>query len=297
MTEALRRFAIIWMARPGNLLVVGIGVVVGAWMVPGSNLVPDVSVRLAACAAILVAAAANIHNDVVDVEIDAINRPERALPAGRVTLGQAWLAAAVACVGAIVVSSLVSGLHVGAAIGIAVLLLAYNLKLKHMPLLGNIVVGVVVSAAIVFGALASEVGGEEPGSRITSGVLVGALFALLLTVAREVVKDLQDFRGDAELHSRSLPHTAGTRVARWFAWIVVAVTVCVIPLPYVYFGFPGLYLLVVFPAACLLLAVLVALSQEPDDDSASRQYGRSSAMLKLSMVLGLAALALSSPSL
>lgn len=297
MIEVPRRFAIISMARPGNLLVVGAGVVVGAWMVPGSSLVPSVTVRLAACAAILTAAAANIHNDIVDADIDAINRPERALPAGRVAIGQAWLAATIALVGAIVTSSMVSGIHVALAICIAALLLAYNMRLKHLPLLGNVVVGVVVSAAIVFGALASEIRGGAVGAQATVGVFIAALFALLLTVAREVVKDLQDFDGDAEHDSRSLPHIAGKRVARWFAWVVVAVTVCVIPLPYVYFGFPGLYLLVVFPAACFLLAVLVALSRNPDEDAADREYGRASAMLKLSMVLGLAALALSSPSL
>ncbi len=292
-----RRFALVRMARPGNLLVVAAGVVVGAWLVPESPLMPGSSVLFAACAAALVAAAANIHNDVVDRGIDAINRPDRPLPAGHTTIRKSWVAILATVVGAVVIAATISTLHVALVVVIAGLLAGYNMVLKHLPLIGNVIVGVVVSTTIVFGALAPAPNVVEVGTHITAGVLVAVLFAFLLTVAREVVKDLQDFRGDAAHESRSLPHTAGIRNTQRIAWGIVAVAVCIVPLPYVYLGFPGLYLVVVFPAACFLLVVLVTLARDSDEAGQVHGYGRASTMLKLSMVFGLAALALSSPSL
>ena len=82
----------------------------------------------------------------------------------------------------------------------AALLFAYNTRLKRSGFWGNVVVGTVTALTIVYGALISGGVGHA---------WVGFLFAFLLTIAREIVKDIEDIRGDLEADARSLPIEKG----------------------------------------------------------------------------------------
>ena len=88
------------MARPFTLLPPLLGIISGAICAFGSVHNPDPLHRLtwtvvltiilgSACAS-LMNAASNILNQIADLEIDRINKPGRAIPAGRVSLREAW---------------------------------------------------------------------------------------------------------------------------------------------------------------------------------------------------------------
>ena len=70
-------------ARPINGLITALSVAVGGLCAQGP--LTD-AVLLAALSAVWINAAGNAFNDLIDVDIDLINRPQRPLPAGRITL-------------------------------------------------------------------------------------------------------------------------------------------------------------------------------------------------------------------
>ena len=71
-------------ARPINGLITALSVAVGGLCAQGPILAD--AVLLAALSAVWINAAGNAFNDLIDVDIDLINRPQRPLPAGRITL-------------------------------------------------------------------------------------------------------------------------------------------------------------------------------------------------------------------
>lgn len=272
-----RIWAVIRLVRPMNVLLFLAGVGVGGVLAGGASaLVEGSAVGLAAVSAALIGGAANSLNDVFDVEIDRINRPDRPLPAGEVSVRLARLVWAAGSATGLAVAALVSLLHLGIAALAAVLLYAYNARLKRTVLLGNLVVAVVVGLALIYGGMA--VG--RPGA-----ALVGAGFAALTTLARELIKDLEDQAGDAAAGARTLPVRYGPDATRALLLFILALTVALTPLPYLLLGYSGLFLLLVLVADGLLLRSLSLISQTPPIAD------RAGSLLKVAMIFGLAALA------
>ena len=71
------------LTRPFNCLITAFSVGVGA--LPSGGLAVSPQVVAAAASAALIAAAGNVYNDLRDLEIDRINRPNRPLPSGRMS--------------------------------------------------------------------------------------------------------------------------------------------------------------------------------------------------------------------
>jgi geranylgeranylglycerol-phosphate geranylgeranyltransferase len=228
------------LTRPGNAVAAGVLTFIGAFVAAG--LPPRVFPELGAAvgATVLAVGAGNAVNDYFDREIDAVNRPDRAIPRGAVTPREAlWFS--VLLFGLAVVLALTLPLL---AIGIAVVnlltLVAYTKLFKGLPGVGNVVVAYLTGSTFLFGWAA--VGGRP------DEVLVLAVLAALSTFAREVVKDVEDVAGDREEGLETLPIAYGERTALLLAAAVLAIAVLASPVPFLTgtFGLP--YLLVVLPA-------------------------------------------------
>lgn len=164
-------------------------------------------------AALLVAAAGYIINDYYDVKIDAINRPDR-LVIGRVVNRRMAMLAHLVLSG---VGVLVAGwLHpvLGAVtLGAALLLWGYSARFKRVALVGNLSIATLTAALVVLPELQLQL--ERHDSH--SVVWPYALAALLLTMVREIVKDVEDMRGDAQHGCRTLPLVWGVARTKWVA--------------------------------------------------------------------------------
>lgn len=264
--------------RLPNLLIVAFGVAVGG--VLGANGLPiavSSASLLAMAAAVSVAAGANVLNDVIDVEVDRVNRPSRPIAATAVGRKSALFVSIVLIGAGVAAAALLSTDHLILAGSVAVLIVSYDLFLSRSLLLGNIAVALCVAATIIFGAMTT---GSEPAA------MAGAAFAFLTTLAREVVKDIQDVAGDKLEGGRTLPIVLGKRFALGFALATLALTILLVPLPFLLLGFSGLYLLAGFGASAFLAAAAWSiLRNRPDINAASLR-------LKLAMVFGLVALLL-----
>ena len=140
------------LARPINGFITALSVAVGGLCAQGPILAD--AVFLAALSAVWINAAGNAFNDLFDVDIDRINRPQRPLPAGRITPQTAALFAAFCTLIGISLGAAVSAQHALWAAGISALLVLYSLSLKTSMLWGNGLVGLISAAAFPYGALA-----------------------------------------------------------------------------------------------------------------------------------------------
>jgi geranylgeranylglycerol-phosphate geranylgeranyltransferase len=274
---------IVQLIRPLNLSLALAGVMVGAYLGNGSAAFAShriQSVLIAAVSAMAVTAAANAINDAFDVTVDRVNRPDRPIPSGRITTRLAtitWLAGALLGIGT---SLMLSAAHVLIASAAIVLVYLYSAILKRIGFIGNLVVSVVVAASVIYGALASGQIGKS---------WAAALLALMITLAREITKDLEDIEGDGSAGVRTLPLTIGRRRTCGLVISLVAATIVAAPLPYLYFAFDRLYLFGIALADFCLLGAIWYLSADSEDKI---RYGTASALLKSAMVAGLGALLL-----
>ena len=276
----LRIRGFVRLVRPGNLLILACAVLVGGLL--GGGIPPaagdSLRVLIAALSAVLVAAGGNALNDVLDVRVDAVNRPTRPIPAGTVGVRSGWVIWAGSTALGVLLGLALSFTHAMIAAGCALLLYAYSFHLKRIPLAGNVAVAVLAGVAVLYGALLFS---------LTSAVWAGAGFAFGTTLAREIVKDVEDVVGDREAGMRTAPVLWGEFTAALMAAGVLLLTVAASPIPFLYLNYGGIYLLgVLVTDAVLLRAVWVLLEQ------GDRFAARASGVVKWGMVSGIIALAL-----
>lgn len=164
-------------------------------------------------AVLLVAAGGYIINDYYDVKIDAINRPDR-LVIGRVVNRRKAMLAHLLLSGAGVL--LAGGLHpvLGVVtLGTALLLWGYSARFKRVALAGNASIAMLTAALVLLPELQLQLARNDGHSVVWPY----ALAAFLLTMVREIVKDVEDMRGDAQHGCRTLPLVVGVAQTKWVA--------------------------------------------------------------------------------
>lgn len=261
--------------RPTNAVVSGL-VALLAFLIAGGA--PGPVLASLFLAVVLVTGAGNAVNDYYDAAIDAVNRPERPIPSGRVSERGAaryaavlFLAGCLAAVPAGPVPALI-------AAGNAALLWLYAARLKRVALVGHLAVAYLAASIFVFGGAAAGLVGLER-------VLPLALITLLGTVARELVKAAEDVEGDREGGARTFPVRFGVRptvrLALAFALAAIAASV----LPYAAWGLP--YLALIAPTDLLILGGALRAIRCTTGDCV--RDARAATLLKAGMFLALAA--------
>lgn len=276
-----RLAAAVALLRPGNVAVVGLSVLVGS-----SGLWPPGGlwrVFLAAASAMLVAGGGNALNDYFDLEADRINRPGRPLPSGRLkppeAIGMAFLTFLAGNASGWMVS-VANGLT---ALAVTGLLAAYAWRGKRLSLAGNLMVAVSCGAAFVYGGLAA-------GAVKMS--MYPAIFAFLMHLAREMVKDVQDRDGDLAAGARTTAIVLGDRKTLVMAAGVLGLLVLLTPAPFLLGAYGWRYLAAVGLGVDLMLAAIIWwLLRRPDQE----RIRHISLYLKMNMLVGIMAICLGLP--
>ena len=260
------------MLRPGNATMAAIGVVVGAVLVGGGTFA---DVLAAAIAAFLITGFGNVLNDLQDVRIDREIHPERPLAKGDISASEAkafaGLLLAVGLWEAFAAAGVRTFLFAGAN---ALLLVAYELRLKRMGLVGNLAVGALVASTFLFGAAT-----VDGAWRAWGLVWALAAMAFLANVARELMKDVQDLEGDRE-DRRTFPMQAGRPLTLALAFVLIQAAVGLSVVAWLRAPWPPFW-------GVLLLAADVAFVVAAA--GAWLDVGRGQRGLKVAMVLSLAA--------
>ncbi len=209
-------------SRPFTLVAPALGFASGAATAAGAApreswsidlvLYPLVGLLMAA----VLNAASNALNQIYDLEIDRINKPKRALPSGRLSLGDAWAFTRAAYVVALVLAWFVEpgGRHecfwiVAVATIITVLYSAPPFRTKRLGIWANVTIAIPrgVLLKVAGWSAVKTIAGLEPW-------FIGAIFGLFLLGA-STTKDFADMDGDARGGCRTLPIIYGVERAAW----------------------------------------------------------------------------------
>ncbi|MBC7890587.1 MAG: geranylgeranylglycerol-phosphate geranylgeranyltransferase, partial [Sphingobacteriaceae bacterium] len=160
-----------------------------------------------------IAAAGYIINDYYDIKIDIINKPERVV-SGRYIKRRWALGINIALNGLGILLGLTVSLRVAALNAAAVFFLwLYSNHLKRQPFWGNLMVSLLTALALVVLAVQYR--------RHVEAVYLYALFSFCLSLVREIIKDMEDVRGDATFGCQTLPILWGMRRTKTLLYIIL----------------------------------------------------------------------------
>lgn len=272
--------AYIDLTRPVNVGITMLSIP-AASILAGAKPLQWLEVVISAVTGGIVAAAANSINDFFDVEIDRINKPSRPIPRGDATKNEAkaeWMVLSIVAIALNILLNIYALVIVVFAVGI---LYWYSALFKRTIVLGNIVVGIMTGMAFVYGAV---VVGNPSRSAMP------ALFAFLINLAREVIKDIEDIEGDRREHAMTLPVKYGIKPALWLATGTIVVLIVATVAAYRL----RVYTIVYFYLVLSVDAILVIIVAWMWKDQTSATMNRLSNGLKLCMIIGLVAIFLGS---
>lgn len=191
------------LARLPHTIVVILGTLIGAHFAQLDA--PTTKLLLAGLANACLFVAAVAFNDWTDVLEDSINKPERPIPSGRVPPKNALLFAGLAATLGVGLSVLVSWrLGVGAT-GICLAGTAYSLRLKDVPVTGNMVVAVVSTYPLWSWVLVD--------GHLDATFLHLMLACFLFRSGAEILKTAEDYVGDRYAGRRTVATRLDVRVA------------------------------------------------------------------------------------
>ncbi|MBD3260604.1 MAG: digeranylgeranylglyceryl phosphate synthase [Candidatus Altiarchaeales archaeon] len=254
------------LVRPRNMILAFVGVVTGALLYTGPPL-EFWPILCAALTASLILGAGNALNDYFDFESDKINKPERPIPSGRISRSDTLMMSIVLFMAGIGLSKAINDYTLVIATLNALMLIIYARYSKKLFFLANIVVSYLVASIFLFGAVASL-------KQTPSLGMINPLFTTLIatsflsTMAREIVKDVEDMPGDEKIYSNTLPIKAGTKRAREIAFLFMfaAVAASLYPL----FNPPTGFNLLFYAAMILTADILFLLSFTMHESIAQR---------------------------
>ena len=271
--------------RPGNAVMGAITIVLIALIDKTFSL----PIIIAMAAVFFETAAGNVINDYFDYNIDLINKPERPIPSGRISLkngrnyGYFLFLAGTIC--GFLISYLTNNwIPFGIVILADVILYLYAYKLKSTPLIGNLTVGFMTGFGFVFGGFTIN----NPAI-ITTSIFLG-FFAFVMTTAREIVKDIEDVEGDKADGAKTLPILIGKKTPAILAAILIIADCALCPLLYIWNVFGMLYLVIIAVAVILFIYSAILILKSQDETTAHK----SSKILKIGMLIAFLSFALGS---
>ncbi len=255
--------------RPVNGIMGIVATVISGFIGAGFNLPSHLYAVLAASISVfLVTSGGNIINDIVDIETDRVNHPQRPIVTGRISTGAAKAAFSLFFAVAVVVSGIFISLYALAVVILAEAFLGlYETRTKKMGLTGNVMVSVLVGLIFIFGGIAVNSIGK---------MLILFAMATLANLSREIIKDIEDIEGDVD--RATLPKSIGVRGAATVAIASIAIAVSFSYLPYYLGIFTLYYLAIVAVSDVLFIASAVTIIRNP---------GISQQVSKLAMIVGL----------
>ena len=203
------------LTRPGNVVLTAVAVVAGSFIAAGDSILDfQVEIVIASLAAMMLVGGGNALNDYNDRESDKENHPNRPIPAGLINADEALVYSRILLsIGLLIVLfGLANKLPFIIALIGTVTLISYENNLKALGLSGNMAVGFMSGAVFLYAGMVVN----DPGPTLWMFGL-----AFLATVAREIVKDIQDLEGDTD--RLTLPARIGITKSLFFAGTLLVV--------------------------------------------------------------------------
>ena len=263
--------------RPINAIITFVSVIVAAFFCSPEE-IAWFSVLLASFAAAFTLSAGNIINDIYDLGIDKVNRPERPLPSGKISKNSALILYFLFIAASLILSWFINLYAFMIVIIATILLVIYSKFLKRVLLVGNILIALLTGLVFIFGGVAV---------RNPSAAIIPALFAFLINFIREIVKDMQDVDGDKNAGVNTFPIRYGFQKSKILILLITFTLILYTLYPFVARLYKIEYFIIVMiivnPILVFSLKILIK-------DRSIKNLNMISNLLKLSMAFGLIAI-------
>jgi 4-hydroxybenzoate polyprenyltransferase len=255
-----RRFVVSFLrlTRAWNLMIIALSQYLTAAMLISVQTIFDWKLLLLCACTVAIAAGGYVINDYYDVKIDLVNKPERVVIGRGITRRYAILLHSILSIAGILVGFIISWKIAAINFASVFLLWWYSNDLKRHPFIGNLVVSLLTGIAILLVDALYKTGNTL--------IITYAIFAFFMTLIREIIKDMEDLKGDDTFGCKTLPIVWGLRKTKFFIYFVLFIfSLTVLLLNFVYRQLPLYYfLLFLFPPLLWLLYRLIKADTKKD---------------------------------
>ena len=270
--------------RPGNAVMAAIAVIL--MMFVGHYY--ELPIIICALIVFVCTGAGNTINDVFDVKIDEINKPNRPIPSGRISLENArnysYILFGIGIVLSLICSYLVNSIWPSVIVIPAVIIMyLYARNFKAMPLVGNITVATLTGFCFVIAG--TVIACATNSLKILFISIYLGLFALFMTLAREIVKDMEDIEGDKLEGARTFPILYGKRISSIISIVLIVVTTLMCPILYIFKIFNISYMIIMIIPIIIFLYSAYSLKLDPPEETCAKV----SKNLKIAMLISFVA--------
>ena len=217
MERTLSIRSLVRISRPINLLLIAFAQGMTAYFLIGTDrtglpVLQDYRLYLLVLATVLITAAGYMINDYYDVKIDLINRPRQVVVGKGIKRRVILVLHSVFNFAAIGLGYIVAPRIATVIFFAGLLLWLYCNWLKRKPLIGNIAVAFLTALSIYL------VGHYYQKNELF--VFTFALFAFFLNLIRELLKDIEDRKGDHLHGSKTLPIVLSFRKTKEVIYVI-----------------------------------------------------------------------------
>lgn len=267
------------LTRAWNLAIIVFAQYFTAYFLAKADVLHDLSLFLLSLSTVLIAAGGYVINDYYDVKIDFVNNPERVVVGKTIHRRFAILLHIALSILGVAIGLLVSWKLALVNVLSVSLLWFYSNLLKRLAFIGNFTVALLTGASIAIILLLYDVN--------TVLILIYSLFSFFMTLVREIIKDMEDLKGDNTYGCKTLPIVWGIRKTKVTLYLLIALfSITVVVINYYYVNLPMIYLVM------LLFVPLAWLTTRLVRADTKKDYGWLSSFCKVIMLLGILSMTL-----
>ena len=252
-------------------------------------------------ATVSIAAGGYIINAILDVKTDTDNRPNTIIIGDSISEAKGYNL----YIGFTVIG-VVSGFYLSNTINkpsfaslfiiIVATLYFYSLSLKQSLLIGNLIVALLLSFSLLIVGVFDLYPVTSEENRPIMGLLFGilldyAIFAFLLNFIREIVKDLEDVKGDAHQGMRTLPIIFGVKKTTKIVLVLSLIPIICIVYYLNYYLFQSGLIISTIYGFVFILAPLIYFTLTIGSARQTKDFHHLSTVLKWVLLFGILSIA------
>lgn len=259
----------------------------------------DFNYILLVIATVCIAAGGYVINNIMDQDTDEIAKPQNRVVGVSIseTVAYNWyigLTIVGVGIGFYLSNVIYKPTFASMFILVATLLYMYATSFKQIPVLGNVVVALMLSTSIIIIGLFDILPAIDVDNRFRMReafdiLMHYAIFAFIINLIREIVKDMEDMDGDYQSGINTLPIAIGVQKTKIIVGVLTVISIGILA----YYVNSNLFELdyVVYYAMILIVGPLIYFGVKLLNATTKKEYHHLSLVLKIILFFGILSVA------
>ena len=259
----------------------------------------DFNYILLVIATVCIAAGGYVINNIMDQDTDEIAKPQNRVVGVSIseTVAYNWyigLTIVGVGIGFYLSNVIYKPTFASMFILVATLLYMYATSFKQIPVLGNVVVALMLSTSIVIIGLFDILPAIDEDNRFRMKeafdiLMHYAIFAFIINLIREIVKDMEDMDGDYQSGINTLPNAIGIQKTKIIVGVLTVISIGILA----YYVNSNLFELdyVVYYAMILIVGPLIYFGVKLLNATTKKEFHHLSLVLKIILFFGILSVA------